>query len=71
MIRKLEIEETNARYRKYKHSPILKPMANQFLEEREEQFGVSDIDVDDLVNQIYKLVGEQQEETVWYMEDSK
>jgi len=58
MIRKLEIEETNARYRKYEHSPILKPMAKQLLEEREEQFEVSDINIDDLVNKIYKLVDE-------------
>ena len=59
MMQKLEIEETNARGRRWEHSPILIPMAKQLLEEREEQFSVSDMTVDGLVNKIYKLVDDK------------
>lgn len=61
MRQKLVIEETNARGRQWTHSPILKPMAKEFLEEREEQFGVTDINVDDLVIQVHKSVDEKLE----------
>lgn len=68
MMKSLVLEEIKARSQDWIHSPIIEPMTREFLEKREKQFNLSDLDEDDVVSNVYDIVDRKlSKKEVWYV----